>query len=108
MANWNDEIKLIAKTTGGLNENGFELPSEETGRNVFANKKSVGHTEFYESLQSGEKAELKFDVHSDEYAGEDTVEYEGKRFHVSHTFQPKGSTDIELTLSDLPERNRDG
>ena len=53
---WNDQIKLIAQTdkTPRTDENGFPLPHDETSTTVFADKKSVGYSEFYKALLENE------------------------------------------------------
>jgi hypothetical protein len=66
---WNDQIKLIAQTdkTPRTDDNGFPLPHDEASTTVFADKKSVGYSEFYKAAQAGYTTELKFDVHTMEY-----------------------------------------
>lgn len=106
MARWSNIIALIKTIppTEDTNENGFaELPTEQS-RSVFCNKKSVGYSEFYRSQQAGFKAELKIDLHTQDYKGETLVEFEGKRYTVLRTYESKGGDFTELTLSDLSER----
>ena len=104
--NWNDTLTLIAaETTEETNENGFEIPEGEgQKRTVYANKKSVGISEFYKAQQSGYSADLKFDVYTDEYQGEPFAEYQGRRYKVLRTYESKNGETIELTLSDLSQR----
>jgi len=105
---WCDEITLITTIppTEATNENGFSNPETETRKTVFANKKSVGYSEFYKAQQAGFTAELKFDVFTEEYEGQTMAEYGGKRYKILRTYvDPKTAGEItELTLSDLTER----
>lgn len=103
MANWVDELTLIKETEGEsrVNKNGFAEQPEESRRTVFANKKSVGYSEYFKSQQTGKVVEAKYDVHKVDYEGEDTVEdMDGKRFFVLKTYDIDDGT-IELTLTDL-------
>ena len=105
---WNDQITLIALTdnTPRTDDNGFPLPRAEKATTVFADKKSVGYSEFYKAAQAGYSAEMKFDVHSMEYAGEQTVEYpvgSGTRYRVLRTYLHGSGEYTELTLVNLPE-----
>lgn len=103
MANWVDELTLVKETeaAGRVNKNGFPEKPEESKRTVFANKKSVGYSEYFKSQQTGKVVEAKYDVHKADYEGEDTVEdADGKRFFVLKTYDIDDDT-IELTLTDL-------
>ena len=103
MANWVDELMFIKETEGEsrVNKNGFAEQPEESRRTVFANKKSVGYSEYFKSQQTGKVVEAKYDVHKADYEGEDTVEdMDGKRFFVLKTYDIDDDT-IELTLTDL-------
>lgn len=106
MAKWSDILTLITITapTEETDEQGFYAEPTETAREVFANKKSVGYSEFYKSASAGYAAELKFDLHTADYCGEKLVEYGGKRHKVLRTYESKNGDFVELTLTDLSER----
>jgi hypothetical protein len=117
VSKWSDRITLISVLAPGeeTDSQGFYLPPEETRREVYGNKRSVGSAEFYRSSQAGTVAQIKFIVRSDEYSGEKFVEYEGKRYRVLRTYETTslGSSRTqnsasgeftELTLTDLSER----
>lgn len=109
MAKWCDVITLIAETDPqSITDNkGFYNAPTETGRVIYANKKSVGHTEFYQSAQAGILAEMKFDVRAADYSGESVVEYGGKRYAITRSYAQKNGDIIELTLSDLSQHTPD-
>lgn len=108
VAKWSDIITLIAVAAPEPEETddqGFYLPPTETRREVFANKRSVGYSEFYKSAQTGTVAELKFTVRTDEYGAEGFVEHQGKRYKVLRTYETANGEFTELTLTDLSERD---
>ena len=74
---WGEQITLIALSdpSPSTNEHGFPVVRIETATTVFADKKSVGFSEFYKAQQAGYTTELKFDVHSFEYEEQQIVEY---------------------------------
>lgn len=100
------ELWLISTGDGETNENGFDLEQmhPEQGRLVYADKKSVGYAEFYKANQAGYKAELKFDVYTEEYRGESAAVYDGKTYTVIRTYAGKSKDKLELTLGSLPVR----
>lgn len=106
---WSEQITLIAvspPTDDSTNEHGFPVTAPEAATTVFADKKSVGYSEFYKASQAGYTAELKFDVRSFEYSGERIVEYpvaSGTRYRVLRTYVHGNGEFTELTLVDLPE-----
>lgn len=102
MANWVDELTFIKETEGEsrVNKNGFAEQPEESRRTIFANKKSVGYSEYFKSQQTGKVVEAKIDVHRADYEGEDTAELDGRRFFILKTYDIVDDT-IELTLTDL-------
>ena len=107
---WSDELTLVAVVPIGdpaeaVNENGYGLPGEEIKTVVFANKKSVGFTEYFKAQAVGYEEKVKFDVYTEEYAGQPLAEYEGSRYKILRSYvNPKHGGDItELTLSDLSQ-----
>ena len=106
---WGDQITLIAvtpPTDDSTNKHGFPVSDPETATTVFADKKSVGYSEFYKASQAGYTAEIKFDVRSFEYSGERIVEYpigSGTRYRVLRTYVHGNGVFTELTLVDFPE-----
>ena len=105
---WNEQITLIALTEPEerTNAHGFPADKPETETTVFADKKSVGYSEFYKASQAGYTAEMKFDVWASEYSGQKIVEYpiaSGTRYRVLRTYNHSNGEITELTLVDLPE-----
>ena len=93
------------------NEHGFPARKPETATTVFADKKSVGYSEFYKAEMAGHVAEVKFDVYAMEYNGEMIAEYpvsSGKRYRVLRTYTHGNGEFTELTLVNLPEAEGGG
>ena len=86
-----------------MDKNGFPEPLEPGERTVYADRKSVGYSEFYKAQLAGYEVALKFDVHAAEYHGETLAEYGGKRYQVLRTYAKDGDT-LELTLSDVRQK----
>lgn len=110
MTEWIDEITLIKENekteNERVNENGFANEPTESARTVFCNKKSVGYSEYFKSQQTGKVVEAKYEVHKEDYEGEDTAEIEGKRFYILKTYEIDEDT-IELTLTDLRHKDKE-
>ena len=102
MSKWSEKIKLIAAAAPSpeYDSNGFPLPLTETITEVFANRLSVGYSEYYKADMAGYKAELKYDVYSFEYSGQQIVEAGNVRYKVLRTYVHGELT--ELTLTDMP------
>lgn len=80
-----DVITLIAQTKT-VDEYG-DLSVTETERDVFAERRSIGMTEFYQAQAVGLQPEITF-VLSDylDYNGERFVKYNGRRYNVLRTY----------------------
>lgn len=93
-----DVIDLIG-VEYGENEIGdpIEIP---TSRQVFANKKSIRQTEFYQAMATGLRPEVMFEVRSIEYNGEPKLSYNGKTYNIIRTYDKNGEI-IELVCGGL-------
>jgi len=78
-------------------------PEEETRTTIFAKRKAVGVTEFYQAQQAGYTAEMKVEAYRAEYGGQQLAEHEGKRYKVIRVGDAKNPDMLTLTLSDLPQ-----
>lgn len=107
---WGDEITLIALSDPPerVDANGVKKPKIETRTTVFGNRKPVGYSEFYKAELAGYQAEMKFDIYTEEYAGQQEAEYGGKRYRIIRTYESKNGEITELTLSDLKKKGGGG
>ena len=62
----------------------------EIGTEIFADKKSVTRTEFYEGLKAGLKLTAAFNVRACDYGGQQFIDYDGVRYEVQRTYNSEG------------------
>jgi len=85
-----NELVLIGKTGYSTNTIGDAIPTE-TKTTVLCGVKSITRTEHYQAAAHGLKPELVFVVNKYEYEGQKEVEFEGERYNVLRTYEPKTS-----------------
>jgi SPP1 family predicted phage head-tail adaptor len=83
-----DVVTLIG-VTYSKNKVGDSIETSDL-RQVFANKKSIRQTEFYQAQATGLKPELMFEVRTIEYQGESTLEYDEKKYNIIRTHSKNG------------------
>lgn len=98
---WSDVIYLISQHNE-TNDFGDTIPVE-LERKVYANKKSVRQSEFYQAMSNDLKPEIMFEITSFEYNDEPHVKYKGKRYLVIRTYHTKGDR-MELVCEGLNNR----
>lgn len=85
------DYELILIQTGeGENELGDPIIIR-TEKPVLCDVLSVGRSEHYQAAAHGLKPELVFVVSRWDYEGEKEVVFEGKRYNVLRTYEPKQS-----------------
>lgn len=88
-----DVIELITVDT---TENTIgDSVENKTYRQVYANKKAVRQSEYYQAMNNGLKPKLMFVIRSIEYSNEESLRYNGKEYSIIRTYD-KGEK-IELT-----------
>lgn len=97
---WRDVVGLIA-VTKQRNEYNELIDVDGTPREVFANKKSVRQSEFYQAAAVGMKPEVVFEVLCAEYNEEPKLQHENVVYHIIRTFTKTGEK-IELICSRFP------
>jgi len=93
-----DVIELITVTTT-QNELGDDIETK-TYKQVYANKKSVRQSEFYQAMNNGLKPELMFEVRSIDYSNEESLRYNDKEYAIIRVYDKKGEI-TELTCQGL-------
>ena len=66
-------------------------------RQIFANKKSVRQSEFYQAATVGLRPEMVFEIHSEDFEGEERVRYNGKEYVIIRVYE-QSSGQLELTV----------
>lgn len=66
-------------------------------REVFANKKSVRQSEFYQAANVGLKPELIFEVYSLEFSNDEKVRYNNKEYSIIRAYDKGEITELTVT-----------
>ena len=80
--NFSNEITLIVYLECQKNQNGF-AKKEKYETTVFANRKSVGRTEFYSAMQAGINQNVAYDVWCEEFEESAYIDENGKKHYPS-------------------------
>ena len=86
---WRDVINLIAVTSTATNDYGDPIDTESS-RKIFANKKSIRQSEFYQAMGTGLKPVIMFEVRSIDYANEETLLYNSVRYKIEREYSKNG------------------
>jgi hypothetical protein len=95
---WRDVITLQAESMT-INEYGDRV-FNKTPVIVFANKKSIRQSEFYQAFATGLKPELMFEVRSVDYDGQPTLLFNFKEYVIIRTHS-KNDEITELVCSGM-------
>lgn len=94
---WRDTVELI--TVERVDDGAGGFTETETFRTVFANRKSVRQSEFYQAHMAGLQPEIMFEVRFADYGEERKLRYpagvSGRRYSIIRTYT-KGEETIEL------------
>ena len=94
---WRDTLELIVIEQ--VDDGGGGHTETETFREVFANRKSVKQSEFYQAHMAGLKPELVLEIRYADYADEKKLRFPagaiGKRYDIIRTYTKNEET-IEL------------
>lgn len=96
MSRWSDVVQFI-RTIEGTDLDGFPQDIEILGAVIFANRKPVRSSEFYQAAQSGYQLEETFEVRTPDYKGEKVLFFENERYRIERTY--KKTDVIELICS---------
>ena len=99
-------ITLITETYA--NDDSGVPRKTEAAADVFAKKRSVSRSEFFEGGRNGLNPEYEFDVFKGDYDGQRVIEFESKRYGVYRTYEPDDTDYIELYVSRKGGTNGNG
>lgn len=97
---WRDTLDLVT-TTQSQNSFGEYVDGTPSKRTVFANKKSIRQSEFYQAHAQGIRPEVMFEVRVIDYADETRLEYDSKVYFIVRTYSKNDET-LELICSRHP------
>lgn len=75
------------------------LTSSQNYNKCYAKKQSVKTNEYYSAVETGLTPSCEFVIKRLNYKGESEVEYDGIRYQVIRTIDPKNKYDIVLVCS---------
>lgn len=90
------EIIYLISEVKGEDEIGNIIASSSTSTKCYAKKQSLRTNEFYSAVEVGLTPSVEFVVKRLNYNGEEEVEWDGKRYQVIRTIDPKNKFDIVL------------
>lgn len=93
---WRDTLELI--TVSRVDDGGGGYTETETFRQVFANRKSIRQSEFYQAHMAGLQPEIMFEVRFAEYNEERKLRHNGRRYNIIRTYTKNEET-IELVCA---------
>lgn len=85
---WRDVIDLITITTT-QNNMGDNIETE-TSNQVFANKKSIRQSEFYQAQATGLRPEVMFEIKTINYNQETKLGYNDKTYNIIRVYDKNG------------------
>lgn len=97
---WREVVELIEIVSTPDGVGGYT--ETEVARTVFADKKSIRSTEFYQAHAVGLKPELNLIIRQIEYNGESRLRFAGKVYDILRTYS-KNDELIELTCAKRTE-----
>lgn len=91
-------IYLISKTEG-MDGIGNDVVISSNQTKCYAKAQSVKTNEFYSAVEVGLTPSMEFVIKRLNYNGEDEIEWNGTRYSVIRTIDPKNKFDIVLVCS---------
>lgn len=96
-----DEMIFFMDLVPSANEKddfGDPVMQKHLSKMVFAEKKSIAQSEFYQAQTPGKKPEIKFIItdHLD-YQGQEYLIHNETRYKILRTYQKTGSDELEIT-----------
>lgn len=83
----NDVIELECVAYKESDDIGDAVKGEAYWNRIYANKKSITQSEFYQAQAQGFKPELKFEINSFEYEDNKKIRYKGKIYKILRTYE---------------------
>jgi len=90
---WRDVVELLSIQR--VDDGGGGYTETEISRQVFANRKSIRQSEFYQAHMAGIQPEIMFEVRFTDYADESKLRYNDRRYNIIRTYT-KNEEIIEL------------
>lgn len=83
----NDVIELECVSYKDSDDIGDTVKGEAYWNKIYANKKSITQSEFYQAQAQGFKPELKFEINTFEYEDNKKIRYKGRIYKILRTYE---------------------
>lgn len=83
----NDVIELECVAYKDSDDIGDAVKGEAYWNKIYANKKSITQSEFYQAQAQGFKPELKFEINTFEYEDNKKIRYKGRIYKILRTYE---------------------
>nr|DAZ20626.1 MAG TPA: head closure knob [Caudoviricetes sp.] len=83
----NDVIELECVAYKDSDDIGDTVKGEAYWNKIYANKKSITQSEFYQAQAQGFKPELKFEINTFEYEDNKKIRYKGRIYKILRTYE---------------------
>ncbi|MEF2819464.1 MAG: phage head closure protein [Clostridium sp.] len=83
----NDVIELECVNYKESDDIGDAVKGEAYWNRIYAKKKSITQSEFYQAQAQGFKPELKFEINSFEYEDNKKIRYKGRIYKILRTYE---------------------
>lgn len=83
----NDVIELECVDYKDSDDIGDVVKGEAYWNRIYAKKKSITQSEFYQAQAQGFKPELKFEINSFEYEDNKKIRYKGRIYKILRTYE---------------------
>lgn len=93
------EIIYLVSKVEGVDSIGNDVVASETLTKCYAKPQSVKTNEFYSAVEVGLTPSMEFVIKRLNYNGEDEIEWNGTRYSIIRTIDPKNKFDIVLVCS---------
>ena len=100
MSRWSDVIQYVSANDDQKDEDGFPIPGGSPGPYIFANKKSVRSSEFYQAAQNGIQLEAVFEVRAVDYDDQLQLVWENKTYSIERTYEKTDIIELVCRLFD--------
>lgn len=87
--------KITLRVVEGTISGGYATPSVKSSVEVWCDIKSLARSEFYSAMSAGQKCDIAFGVHAEDFSGQNSVLYNGEEYAIVRTYE-KGLGVIEL------------
>ncbi len=87
--------RITLQKTESESSGGYMQPVVKSSVEVYANIKSLTRSEFYAAMSVGQKYDIAFEVHVEDWDNQNQVVYSGSTYSIERTYQKNGSV-IEL------------